>query len=77
MTKQNDTIPEGLQTFGRELAVLAKRHGLMAMHGEFRGGLDSAWHTPVTFTWRAGRHGEDAYTISLQSVVTTVVKVNV
>lgn len=61
-------IPDGLQQFARELAELARKHDLRTIEGSFTPGMDHAWNERVTFTWKAGRHGEDGYSIQLSSM---------
>lgn len=69
-------IPEPVQQFARELAALAKKHGLWEITGEFRGGADYGWNHPVNFRWQHGRHGAEADGIRLWSTIPTYVTVS-
>lgn len=61
------TIPNDLQSFGLELAALAKKYGLNRISGEFWPGYDHQWKPAVRFDWLQGRHGAAADQITLTS----------
>ena len=68
------TIPNDLQSFGLELAALAKKYGLNRISGEFWPGYAHAWRPAVRFSWLQGRHGDAADQIMLTSEHTVIAK---
>lgn len=68
------SIPQTMQAFARELAALARKHGLREISGEFKPPFDAAWSTPIAFSWRQGRHGEDNRQVVLTSSYTEYVR---
>lgn len=68
------SIPQTMQTFARELAALARKHGIRAISGEFKPPFDTAWSVPIAFSWQQGRHSEDSYQVVLTSSYTEYVR---
>jgi hypothetical protein len=61
------TITESHQAFCREVARLARKHGLTNFGGSFRPGYGDEWRADISFKWETGRHDEDAGKISIWS----------
>lgn len=77
MTSSHTTsisIPQTMQAFARELAALARKHGIREISGEFKPPFDTAWPVPIAFSWTQGRHGADSYQIVLTSSYTEYVR---
>jgi hypothetical protein len=68
------SIPQTMQTFVRELAALARKRGIREISGEFKAPHDAAWSAAIAFSWRRGRHDEDAYQVVLTSTHTEYVR---
>jgi len=68
-------IPENMREFARQLIGLAQSHNLREISGEFKPPLCDPWTAPIAFSWRAGRHGEDGYDLTLTSTHTAYVTV--
>jgi hypothetical protein len=60
-------IPPAVQQFARELAALARKHGMRHVQGWFQPGFDHGWSPRVEFDWMDGRHGEDSDKVRLSS----------
>lgn len=67
MSSQNIKIdiPDELQQICKDMAKVARKHGLYKFNGVFR--PNTGWAGDVSFTWEAGRHGEDSDSIRISS----------
>ncbi len=58
-------IPEELIQVCRDMAKVARQHGLTECSGKFKPA--GGWNGEVGFSWEAGRHGEDGDQIKVYS----------
>jgi hypothetical protein len=62
-TDKEVEMPEHVIQVCREMGKVAKENGLLEMSGKFR--PKRGWGGEVSFSWKAGRHGEDGDHISI------------
>jgi hypothetical protein len=69
------SIPQRHQEICRELARIAKKHGLQRLIGSYGPSFGDSWSADIAFHWDAGRHGyaENKLTVSSQHFVATKV----
>lgn len=74
MSEQKIDIPENLIQVCRDIAKVARQNGLLRFNGSFspRGG----WGGDISFSWEAGRHGEESDEIKISSQFFVFTKVN-
>lgn len=70
------TIPENHQAFCKELAALARKHGLRELTVQYTPGFDDPWRHRISLRWDAGRHGEDENKIYITSQVDVNAKID-
>ena len=74
MEKQKIDIPEELIEICRDMANVARKHGLIKFSGSFTPRTN--WGGDISFGWEAGRHGEDGDEIKISSQFTVFTKVS-
>ncbi len=77
MSENEITIPEELQQVCRDIADVARKHGLLELSCDFDPrNMHNNWGGRISFLWRAGRHGEDANRLSISSQFHVNTKIN-
>jgi hypothetical protein len=68
-------IPLDMQDVANDLALLAQKHGLTRIKGDFTPPIFNPWTENIHFFWEAGRHGEDGNRIQVTSEYRKTIKV--
>lgn len=64
------TMPDRFVQFGKEVAELARQHGMQNFQITLQPEWKADWPHQVTILWEQGRHGEDNRRFVLSSQVT-------
>lgn len=75
-TSKEITIPERHQEICRELARVAKKHGLRSLTGSYAPGFGDEWGADIAFHWEAGRHEANENNLRASSQVFVATKVD-
>ena len=69
-------LPKNLQQFCKDIAKVAREHGISTLEGKFHPGFDNDWSTTVHFNWKQGRHGAESGRIHMSSEQTITTKID-